>query len=410
MTQAFQTQDGEEIILKLRKHWIVIFTRIALTVIAGIIPFVLYTYLELAGFVPPGWRATHIFAFAGAWWLLIIWLAISALWCEYYLDIWIVTNLRVVNIDQRGLFDRSVTAWGIDRIQEASVHIENIWQTYFDYGTLEIRTAGPIDEHAKVLGIPHPHQVREAIIRAGSHVASLEETNRNQKQLLHTISHEVKSYLTKDAAALASIADGDFGEVSTSVRAIAESALEETRKGVSAVMDILKDSDATRGTMTISSATFDIKPMLTEVIDQFKSQAHIKGLEMTVLFSNDSCIVRGDEVKLRDLVFRNVIDNALRYTQNGIIRIEVWKKSNTIICTVTDTGVGITQGDMGRLFTEGGHGADSSKINAESTGFGLSAAKRILEAHGGTIIARSEGKGRGTTFIIGLPAADQISS
>ncbi|MDE1919073.1 MAG: HAMP domain-containing histidine kinase [Patescibacteria group bacterium] len=68
-----------------------------------------------------------------------------------------------------------------------------------------------------------------------------------------------------------------------------------------------------------------------------------------------------------------------------------------------DTGIGITEEDKKRLFTEGGHGKDSQKVNVHSTGYGLFIAKNIVEAHGGTIRAESEGAGKGSTFIVELP-------
>ena len=68
-------------------------------------------------------------------------------------------------------------------------------------------------------------------------------------------------------------------------------------------------------------------------------------------------------------------------------------------------GVGITPEDMQRLFTEGGHGKDSLKINVHSTGYGLYIAKSIVVAHGGKIWAESAGAGKGSRFVVELPAA-----
>ena len=70
-----------------------------------------------------------------------------------------------------------------------------------------------------------------------------------------------------------------------------------------------------------------------------------------------------------------------------------------------DSGVGITPEDMSNLFTEGGHGKDSIKINVHSTGYGLFIAKEVVEASGGKIWAESQGAGKGSRFIVELPAA-----
>ncbi len=83
--------------------------------------------------------------------------------------------------------------------------------------------------------------------------------------------------------------------------------------------------------------------------------------------------------------------------------MELTKSDNVIRFTIIDTGVGISPEDMPKLFTEGGHGTHSKEINPDSTGFGLSIAKQIVEAHSGTIRAESQGSGVGSTFIVELP-------
>ena len=77
---------------------------------------------------------------------------------------------------------------------------------------------------------------------------------------------------------------------------------------------------------------------------------------------------------------------------------------DSIRFAIKDSGVGITPDDMNKLFTEGGHGRDSLKVNVHSTGYGLYIAKKIVEAHGGKIWAESEGQDRGSSFIIEFPA------
>jgi signal transduction histidine kinase len=115
--------------------------------------------------------------------------------------------------------------------------------------------------------------------------------------------------------------------------------------------------------------------------------------------------VSGDEEKIRRHVVRNVIDNSIKYTQEGSVDVEVTRANGIARVTVRDTGVGISREDMAHLFTEGGHGKESIKINVHSTGYGLFIAKTIVEAHKGKIWAESDGPGKGSRFIIELPLA-----
>ena len=75
-----------------------------------------------------------------------------------------------------------------------------------------------------------------------------------------------------------------------------------------------------------------------------------------------------------------------------------------IVLSVEDTGVGISDEDKARLFTEGGRGKESVKVNVNSTGYGLFFAKQLIDAHKGTVRAESDGPGKGSRFVVELPA------
>ena len=114
----------------------------------------------------------------------------------------------------------------------------------------------------------------------------------------------------------------------------------------------------------------------------------------------------GDEEKIRRHVIRNIIDNSIKYTPHGSVRVNLGRDGSKMHLVISDTGVGITPEDMKHLFTEGGHGKDSIKVNVHSTGYGLFIAKQIVEAHGGKIWADSDGEDKGSRFIIELPISD----
>ena len=234
----------------------------------------------------------------------------------------------------------------------------------------------------------------------------LETVNRNQESLLHFISHEVKGYLTKNEAAFDAIRSGDFGEVTPQLHELSVSALADTRKGVDTVIDILDASNLKKGTVAYNKQPFDLVHTVDEIVTDLKKQAGEKGIELSFRKPvTGAYTFTGDEDKVRRHVFRNVIDNSIKYTPSGNIKVDLVRTPTLYRMTVTDTGVGITAEDMKHLFTEGGHGADSIKVNVHSTGYGLFIAKQVVEAHGGRAWAESEGAGKGSRFIIELPAA-----
>jgi signal transduction histidine kinase len=102
-------------------------------------------------------------------------------------------------------------------------------------------------------------------------------------------------------------------------------------------------------------------------------------------------------------LFNNLITNAVKFTpkDGGVITIDAKKDRDFVTISVKDSGIGITEEQLGRIFDEF-YRADKSMNVMDSTGLGLSICKRIVEKHGGRIWAESPGKGKGTTFYFTL--------
>lgn len=238
----------------------------------------------------------------------------------------------------------------------------------------------------------------------------LSAANARQETLIHFIGHEVKGSLTKDMGSFAALVDGDFGQLQDGMKSFVERALAESRQGVDAIGNILTASNLKKGTVAHAREPFDLKALVTEAVDKARPAAKQKGLSLSFATDDSSYQMIGDKTQIGDHVLRNLIDNAVNYTPSGSITVSLEKtrdkspSKERIVFRVKDTGVGITEEDKKRLFTEGGHGKDSQTINVHSTGYGLYIAKQIVTANGGTIRVESEGEGRGATFIVEFPA------
>ncbi len=233
----------------------------------------------------------------------------------------------------------------------------------------------------------------------------LEVVNKQQENLLHFISHEIKGYLTKSEAAFAAITEGDYGAVSDELKSMSGAALMDVRKGVRTVMEILDASNLKKGTVSFKSLDFDFRSAVQTIVTEQENAAQEKGLVLELQITGGTYQMKGDEEKIREHVIRNLIDNAIRYTPKGTVHVELSDGDGKIRFSVKDSGVGITPEDMKRLFTEGGHGKDSIKVNVHSTGYGLFIAKQIVDTHGGKIWAESEGNDKGSRFIVEFQAA-----
>lgn len=95
---------------------------------------------------------------------LSVWLFFYTAFVNYFLDMWIVTNDRIVDIRQKGLFSRTVAELDLFRVQDVTSEAHGIFATVFDFGNVYIQTAGE-QERFVFYNIPEPHKIREAIIR-----------------------------------------------------------------------------------------------------------------------------------------------------------------------------------------------------------------------------------------------------
>lgn len=148
-------KKDEAVVTIIRKHWItyVIPLSISLVVIGVIIGFVDYFFRSSAGAIV--WFA--IFGFA---------LAFAAYhWVIHYFDSFIITDLRIIDIDQNGLFKRTVSETTFDKVQDVTYSIVGILATGLDYGTVSVQTGGA-EGKIELDHVPHPRKVHEIVLEA----------------------------------------------------------------------------------------------------------------------------------------------------------------------------------------------------------------------------------------------------
>ena len=199
----------------------------------------------------------------------------------------------------------------------------------------------------------------------------------------------------------AGLREGDYGKLPEAMVPMIEEGFRSDTKGAQTIAEILNAANIKSGKVEYAMRPFDLKVMIEEILKDLKVLADSKGLALTATLT--PATFTGDKGQLVS-AFRNLIDNSIKYTPKGSVDVSLAQAGNKILFEIKDTGVGIGADDMKNLFTEGGHGKNSQKINVESTGFGLYIVKNIIEAHKGTVRAESEGEGKGSRFTIELPA------
>lgn len=236
-------------------------------------------------------------------------------------------------------------------------------------------------------------------------VAELEIANRGQESLIHFISHEVKGALGKCTGIMSLILEGDYGPVPQRMTEAVSHGLTHTREAAEMVTTILLSASLKSGSMTFNMRPFSFERAIQTVVSALTRDAEAKNIRLSVSVPETDCTVIGDENMLTNHVIRNLIDNAIRYTPSGTIDVLLKLAPDSLAFSVKDSGVGLTDDDKALLFTAGGRGKDSVKVNVTSTGYGLFFTRQILDAHRGTVTAESEGRGKGSTFTVTLPRA-----
>jgi len=156
-------KPDEKVLLILHRHWFDILSQFILIFFLILIffgSFGLY-FVSFNFSNNPNYR--NLLLFGQNSFFLFIWLAFFVIWIDYYFDVWIVTNRRIVNIEQNGLFNRKTSELELEKIQDVTTDVKGIIPTFFNYGDIQVQTAG---EQEKFLfhNIANPYQVKDLIM------------------------------------------------------------------------------------------------------------------------------------------------------------------------------------------------------------------------------------------------------
>ena len=155
--------ENEKISLFLLRHWFIFLMRIFLILIsiAGLVAIYVFFSVVNSNFRESVYYNFLLFGESLA--TLFIWNFFFILWLDYYLDAWIVTDERIINIEQRGFFTRKISELKLTKIQDVTSEIIGVIPTLFNYGNIFVQTAGE-KERFTFLQIPNPNYVKNIIV------------------------------------------------------------------------------------------------------------------------------------------------------------------------------------------------------------------------------------------------------
>lgn len=228
----------------------------------------------------------------------------------------------------------------------------------------------------------------------------LEKASRMKDQFLAVLSHELRTPLTSIYGWLSMLRAGkvDQPQMMKALQVIERNVRAQTQL----VDDLLHVSRIVTGNLKIVPQWIDSVSIVNAAVDSVQPAAMAKNIKITVEAAGSEGIY-ADPDRLQQVVW-NLLANAVKFTgKGGEVKVEIGRVASKIQISVSDTGEGIPPDFLPYVFDRFSQADASTTRKTGGLGLGLSIVRHIVEQHGGTVIAHSEGVGRGTTMIIQIP-------
>lgn len=259
-------------------------------------------------------------------------------------------------------------------------------------------------------------QEQISLVLSGIQLAEAQEAAKKTDQLksnfLTNISHELTTPLHAVINSTGLAADGALGPVTTDQREYLNRAVTGSEHLMRLLNDILDITKIETGQLALRLDEMNVHQVIEDALSIVKGIVQNKPVELKVEIADDLPPVMADRLRIRQVLL-NLLSNAEKFTQQGMIRVKAWCENGQILISVEDSGIGIAQEDLPLIFE------DYKQVSREEqaatlpgrrrhlgTGLGMPVARALVELHGGRIEVKSE-VGRGSIFTIILPLARQ---
>lgn len=245
-------------------------------------------------------------------------------------------------------------------------------------------------------------KLAEVELRAAKEAA--EEASRLKSAFLSMATHELRTPLTIISGYIELLAESAAGHLSQEERDYLEVTQSSTKNLAALVNDILDLARIEAGRFDVVIRPVDVAEVVERVRRMVAAQAVAKGLDLAVEIAPDLPPVAADNNRLVQVLL-NLFGNAIKFTEQGIVRGRARPRGNGVEIAVSDTGIGIAADVLPRIFDEFRQADSGTTRRFGGTGLGLAIARRLVEMHHGTIAVEST-VGVGSTFTIWVPAAE----
>ncbi len=230
-------------------------------------------------------------------------------------------------------------------------------------------------------------------------VTELRRLQREREQFFRYMVHELRAPLSSLTSITSVLGDPKLAKEPDRLDKMTEILRRSTDKLSGFVNDFLELSKIEDQEINLKQKSLDIAKIINEEVEEQRVLAEDKGLELNIE-EWESFDVEGDDFVVRTAV-RNLVNNAVKYTDEGHINVSVEPDEDMFQIIVSDTGVGLTNKEKANIFQE--FGRIKRTEGMKGTGLGLALVKKLTEAACGNIRVESDGKNKGSVFIVELP-------
>jgi signal transduction histidine kinase len=241
----------------------------------------------------------------------------------------------------------------------------------------------------------------QALAREKTARGEAEEANHLKDEFLATVSHELRTPLTAILGWSNMLLTGSLDE------AAHNRALETIHRNAQAqnqlISDLLDVSRIISGKLRLDLRTVELTPIIEAAVEATRPAAESKGIRLTTVLNPRAGPINGDADRLQQVVW-NLLTNAIKFTpKDGQLLVKLESVASRVEITVQDTGIGISPEFLPHIFDRFRQADPGTNRVHGGMGLGLSIVRQLVELHGGTVRAESEGEGKGSTFVVSLP-------
>lgn len=263
--------------------------------------------------------------------------------------------------------------------------------------------------HLEIMGAPifdEDHLLKGAVLMFYD-ITELKRLEVMRKDFVANVSHELKTPITAIKGFSETLLDHEI-PLQEEHKQFSKIIYEESRRMEYLIKDLLMLSTLEREDYTLNVETIKLSKIIQDILPALEQKAEQANIDLSVHVPKET-LITVDEDKLKQVII-NIVTNAINYTQaGGTVNLSVIDEERTVHLMIEDTGIGISEADLPRIFERFYRVDQARSRETGGTGLGLAIAKHIIESHRGMISVESE-KNIGSTFTVSLPKNIQQKS